>query len=322
MKNIVFLLFLSFSGIFYAQDYKAVDERVKQYPKRITSAEALATQIQKDFKSDKEKVRALYTWLALNIEYDMNEFLNGDRFVKYSYIDQKDLENKQKAVKEYFIQSTLKTNTAICEGFAQTFKRVCDLMNIRCVFVDGYSKTSFIDIGKNPPRPDHAWNAVKLDDKWYVLDVTWASGNARGSKWIKDFDDYFFLTNPDEFVKTHLPSIEGMSFAKNEPSKEEFFKEPIYATPYFKAELDLKLPTTGVLKVKKGHTIKFELGKIKKNVELHYALGYDMKPKPITLSYGDTKCAFEIPFEGNTNTELYIIVDRQSALQFKIRVIK
>lgn len=320
MKNIVFLLFLSFSGIFYAQDYKAVDERVKQYPKRITSAEALSLLIKKDFKTDKERVRALYTWLALNIKYDMNEFLNGNRFVKYSYIDQKDLAEKQKAIKEFFIQNTLKRNLAICEGFSQTFKRVCDLMKIQCLFIDGYSKTGVKDIGIDPPRPDHAWNAVKLDDKWYVLDVTWASGKANGKKWIKNFEDYFFLTDPDEFLKTHLPSVEGLSFATKEPTKEEFFNEPIYSLGYFKSDLELVSPKTGILKVKTGEIITIEIAKPKPNTELHYAWGYDMKPKPITPKCIANKCTLEIKVTGTKNTELYIIANRQAALQYKVEI--
>lgn len=320
MRNSFIILLLFFATITFGQDYRAVDARVRQYPKTVASAEALATQIQKDFKNDKERVRAVYTWLALNVSYDMDEFLNGDRFIRFSYSNQADLQQKQKALKEHSIISTLRTNSAICEGYAQTFKKVCDLMNIPCLFVDGYSKTGVRDIGKNPPRPDHAWNAVKIDNKWYVLDVTWGAGRGNGNTWKASFSDYYFFTDPNEFVKTHLPSVEGLSFAKNEPTKREFFEEPIYSLSYFESGIKLRTPSKGTLKVKSGNAIKFEIEKTKDDVRLHYATRANMQPKAIDLTCVNTKCTFQIPLNVTSNTTLFIIANLESAIQYKIEV--
>lgn len=319
MRYILFFLLFSFVTV-QAQNYAAVDARVKQYPKRYTSAEALALQIQKDFKSDSEKVRAIYTWLATNISYDMNEYLNGDRMIRFQYRNQKELAEKQKAIREFAINSTLNDNKAVCEGFAQTFKKVCELMGIKCLFIDGYSKINASDIGRNPKRGDHAWNAVKINNQWKLIDVTWASGSANGRTWRQSFNDYYFFTDAEEFVKTHLPSTKGLSFAKKEPTKQEFFAAPIYTKGYFKHNLKLVNPLNGTIRTTLKTPIAFKIERPKVGVELHYAFGGERRPKPIDLNCTAKTCSFEIPMTKETNTQLYIIANRQTALQYKVEL--
>jgi len=319
MRFILIFLLFSLTAL-QAQNYAAVDARVKQYPKRFGSAEALALQIQKDFNSDSEKVRAIYTWLATNIAYDMNEYLNGERLIRFQYRNQQELAEKQRAIREYAINSTLEDNKAVCEGFAQTFKKVCELMGIRCLFIDGYSKINVSDIGRNPKRGDHAWNAVKINNQWKLIDVTWASGSANGTVWKQKFNDYYFFTDADEFVKSHLPRTKGLSFAKNEPSKKEFFAAPIYTKGYFKNNLKLVNPLRGTIRTTPKASITFKIERPKAGVELHYAFGGERRPKQIDLSCTAKTCSFEIPMTKEANTQLYIIANRQTALQYKIEL--
>ena len=48
---------------------------------------------------------------------------------------------------------------AVCEGYSEAFKLICDKYEIPCVLVIS---------------TDHMWNVVRMDDnKWYAIDVTW-----------------------------------------------------------------------------------------------------------------------------------------------------
>lgn len=55
---------------------------------------------------------------------------------------------------------------AVCEGYARAFKTLMDSQNIECVIVVGYF---YNDNGQLEP---HAWNNVRLDGKWYLVDCT------------------------------------------------------------------------------------------------------------------------------------------------------
>lgn len=52
---------------------------------------------------------------------------------------------------------------AVCQGYSDAFKLICDYYKIPCVCISGTSD----GVG-------HMWNAVQMDDgKWYFLDITW-----------------------------------------------------------------------------------------------------------------------------------------------------
>ncbi len=53
--------------------------------------------------------------------------------------------------------------SAVCEGYAEAFKLICDREGIPCITVLGYGNGGA-----------HKWNYVKMDDGlWYLLDATW-----------------------------------------------------------------------------------------------------------------------------------------------------
>jgi transglutaminase/protease-like cytokinesis protein 3 len=57
---------------------------------------------------------------------------------------------------------TLKYGRAQCSGYARAFKALCDGMGVGCRYVHANSKAA---------NPSHQWNLVKVDKKWYIIDV-------------------------------------------------------------------------------------------------------------------------------------------------------
>ena len=56
---------------------------------------------------------------------------------------------------------------AVCEGYAKLFQYLCYCTGINSTQILGTSEGS-----------NHMWNAVKLDDEWYQIDVTWDDTNS------------------------------------------------------------------------------------------------------------------------------------------------
>ena len=135
------------------------------------------------------KVRSIYSWIASNITYH-----------KESIKDQ-----SQTA------QAVWNSQKAVCEGYANLFNAMCQEAGIESRMVKGYVRD--FD-GEALTFPNHAWNSVKIDGKWYLLDVTWASLNKNprsvepdlsNERDIKHKLDYYFLVNPEDMILTHLP---------------------------------------------------------------------------------------------------------------------
>lgn len=178
----------------------------------FSSYENLAIYLTKQFNEESSKIRSIYSWIAHNISYD-----------RISVADPSN-KNSQHA------ENVWKNRTAVCEGFSNLFNEMCSSAGIESRIVKGYVK-NFTD---NDLRfPNHAWNGVKINGKWKLLDVTWASVNNEGSLLAnahlqKDFAsrklDYFFLVNPNKMILTHLPEDPYWQLQNSYISMEVFLK--------------------------------------------------------------------------------------------------
>ncbi len=80
---------------------------------------------------------------------------------------------------------------SVCEGYTLAAKLLLDEAGIENLLVEGSGR------GEN-----HIWNMVKLDDKYYHLDVTWDDPvDERGGKEYKEYD--YFLVSDEVMKKDH-----------------------------------------------------------------------------------------------------------------------
>lgn len=148
----------------------------------------LTTYLIEPAENDFEKVRAIYTWITLNISYDHKVIADSSKRI-----------NKH-------IGDILRRRKAICMGYAALFKQMSKLANLEAAVVDGYSKgtaTSVPDLS----APDHSWNAVKIEGQWYLLDATWGSSLLQRDETYTSINEDYFLSPPGDFILTHLPNL-------------------------------------------------------------------------------------------------------------------
>src|SRR5690606_26345265 len=141
---------------------------------------------------------------------------------------------KLKAWNDTFRKLSLRTlmedQRAICTGYAYLVQEMSKLAGIACEVVHGYARTSTIPL-KTLDMPNHSWNAVKLDGKWYLCDPTWASGvpNASTFRFEFRYNDGFFLTDPKLFAINHHPvDAKWLLIDDGAPSFEDFLEAPIF----------------------------------------------------------------------------------------------
>tara|TARA_R110001599_G_scaffold144948_4_gene327070 strand:- start:1070 stop:2020 length:951 start_codon:yes stop_codon:yes gene_type:complete len=311
-------LFLFFTSItVQSQDYADVDAKVKRYPK-FNSAQKLATKINADFTSDTDKIRATFIWLTENIRYDLQELYNPTtKKIGFSYKNEAEKQAKLQQIKDDIVNETFKKRKSVCEGYAQSFKKVCDLLQIEAVIIKGYARNSSNEIGVIPSVTNHAWNAVKLNNKWQLVDATWAAGYEINNQWKKNFTEYYFYPNPEELIRTHLPENEAWQLVKNPMSKKAYASQPIIGQGFFNKNLILISPKNGI--ISRNKTIEFKI----KNLTLSEQISYQFKGqrygKKATVTFENPTGSFTINLEKKKRTELYIFINNEIALQYKIR---
>ena len=276
MKKILLLALIFISGLCNAQNYSNVDTIVDRYPKNFKSVETLASWINQDFQSDAEKVRAAYYWLASNIEYHSDLVVINPSFEIYFSEYQKARAEKLKAEKK--IEETFSTKKANCLGYALSLKSLCDRFNIENEVVTGIAKCDADDINDELRLKNHAWNAVKLNNKWELIDISWATGyNYNTDLEVQNVPHhYYYLTEPNELINHHYPSDKKWQLLEQPISLNDFLVQPILYPEYHTSETKLLNEHKGIytLDSKDGYlTLFFE--DINANAQYHYLFKSD-----------------------------------------------
>ncbi|MFK8060594.1 MAG: transglutaminase domain-containing protein [Polaribacter sp.] len=317
MKQLLFIFFL-FSFSIQSQDFSKVDDLVASYPK-FTKVKDLANQIAKDFKTDKNKARAAFYWLAKNIRYNLKEYYNPkQRSYNFSYATEEEKEQKLQVLKDKIIDKTFKTKFGVCEEYAQSFKKICDLLDLEAEVIKGNVRNNPQEIGKPENTTNHAWNAVKLNDKWIILDPTWSAGFEYNGKWVKKFDNYFYNIPKDKIFRTHFPedSIWVLRFGRM--SLQEFYNQPIYGNSLLSSNAELIAPKTGILSVNSSQEIKLKFKNLDINSLIYYTFqGQRFAEKPIISMVDEiTTLTFK---NASKNSFLTLYINKEAALQFKTK---
>jgi len=201
--RIYFLLLIMLNCVFSAKAqltkadyYNNIDNKIYTFSKHRPNAvfDTITTFVNASFTNAEDKVRAYYTWIALNIVYD-TDYMNNLNLISTFNINTIASSN-QKA------EDVMKNKKAVCEGYSNLMSRLCKSSSIPCFMVCGYTKDPSGEI----PAILHAWNAVKIDSAWGLLDITWSSGYLDlNHNYVKRFSNQYFLTKPKLFITDHFP---------------------------------------------------------------------------------------------------------------------
>lgn len=323
MKKRIYLTFVSVLalGSLQAQDFTQVDQMVAAYPDYFATPEKLADRIKADFATDADKTRAMFTWIATHLSYDLNqakEIRSGGGKVAFSYKNEADKVAKQNAFRYDIASKALRSKRGVCEHYTALFQLLCDFSGIPCLSIPGTSKTVPAHIGKLPQYDDHIWNAVKIAGQWKLLDVTWAAGAVSGNtgKFAASFNDGYFFTDPAYFALSHFPKDRKQ--ALTEVSPESFAALPLFYGAYIKGKYELLSPYEGILKISKPVLVPIQIKGLPENAAIGYGFSSDRKLiRPEVKRVGDT-ISFDVPVENRSKGYLTLFLDGKSLVTFKL----
>ncbi|GAA3731949.1 hypothetical protein GCM10022422_12740 [Flavobacterium ginsengisoli] len=316
------LIFLLLNSIFinfaFSQKISEVDKIVAKYPKSFDSTEKLADKIEKDFDSDYDRARAIYSWIAFNIRYDYNAYLNPPRVQGFNYSSEAEKQRKIKQLNDNLIQKAFKSKKAVCEGFTALYQHLAELVNLKCEIIRGDSKTNLRDIGRKATSSNHAWNVVLIDKKWRLVDVTWGQGYYDISKgrMVNDFNPVYFDTNPEYFFAKHYP--DSGTFLGDRISKSDFLDGPLIYNKTIENDYKIKTPNLGIIEAKNGDKITVEIKNVSKSSQVFYLNRKNQPVKVLNPKEKRGSLEFQILIDKNIGDYITIFIDTESIVSFKI----
>jgi transglutaminase-like putative cysteine protease len=156
-------------------------------PEVEKSTQTLAEYLTRNLRTEPEKLRSIYRWMADRIEYDVDAYLSG-RIAIAGATD------------------VLAQRKAVCEGFASLFEDLARQSGLNVKSIAGYAKGYSTVRGHRFDKPNHMWSAVQINGDWQMVDATWGAGYVADGKYIKTLSEAFFLVPPEQFVFSHLPA--------------------------------------------------------------------------------------------------------------------
>ncbi|HLV82120.1 MAG TPA: transglutaminase domain-containing protein, partial [Chthonomonadaceae bacterium] len=182
--------------------YIQIDRYALAAPKSAErSVASLAAYLTQPARDDREKARAIFRWITANIAYDDVAAWTGRRPASDP-------------------GSMLRERATVCTGYAGLFASLARAAGLEAVVIPGYARGDGYVVGSAYPisripnrsgarvRANHAWNAIKIAGRWQLVDCTWGAGGAFAGTGLftRRFEPFFFLTPPDQFLYTHLPT--------------------------------------------------------------------------------------------------------------------
>lgn len=216
LQNLFLLLLFTCSSaisqITKADYYNKIDNKMFLLSKnKELQFDSIVSNVMRLYPKNEDRVRAYYTWIALNVAYDTERL----KLLK----ENKGVVRKDSSQEAEYV---FNKRQAVCEGFSKLMVKFCEASKIPCQMVVGYTKMPEGEIMKDIL---HAWNAVKIDSTWKLLDVTWSNGYVGfQGLYYKHFSDKYFIESTSSFSIDHLPLDPQWQLSDKPISKTYFFK--------------------------------------------------------------------------------------------------
>ncbi len=207
MKNTLLFLsfFLHFLSFGQVQNHSLlIDKKMASIPSEKTqNTTDIASFINSNFKTETEKIRAIFYWTATNIRYDI---------ASISSVPTQETPQDR-------ITKTLQTRKGVCADYSLIFNEIANLASIKSFVVQGYTKQN----GKIN-NLSHAWCAAKIDSKWYLFDPTWGAGYVNNNTFTQKLNNNYFKVNPAQLIASHMPFDFLWQFLNNPITNQEFIE--------------------------------------------------------------------------------------------------
>jgi len=117
----------------------------------LNKAKGILRKICDDDMTNFQKIRAIYEWLILNVQYDHTAANTLSIFKNWQSYD------------SWYADGVFNKHKAVCDGISKALLILARIEEIPCVRVSGTMKSN--DVG-------HAWNKVYIGGYWWGIDAT------------------------------------------------------------------------------------------------------------------------------------------------------
>ncbi|WP_282074527.1 transglutaminase domain-containing protein [Maribacter aquivivus] len=270
MRKFIFLSTLLFSLMSIAQrsdfnhiDFKKADSIADYYKDAsLRNLPILTHNLTTSLETNVEKFRAIYTWISTNIANDYSSYVKISTKRKRFAKDRQAFLDWNTSIRPKVFKSLLEDQKTACTGYAYLVKEMANLAGFNCDIIDGYGRTPTLLLEVDSP-PNHSWNKIKINEKWYLCDATWSAGQTmiiNGTPLFQqDYFDGYFLADAELFAKNHFPIQKEENQLIKKENLDAFIAGPVIYKEAFLAPIIPIAPVAMHNNIQKGASVTFTL---------------------------------------------------------------
>lgn len=173
----------------------------------------------RDHEADPHKrFKALHDYVVTRVSYDVESLEPGKR-------------RPQDA------DTVFREHRGVCAGYANLLAALGREAGFEIAYVSGRTRAEDGDLSGG----FHAWNAVRIEDSWYLVDPTWNAGSVDSDGFTFRYRTAYLFTPPEVFSVDHLPRKEGWQL-QDPISQGEFVRQPYLNPDFYRRGLELITP--------------------------------------------------------------------------------
>ncbi|CAK7224080.1 hypothetical protein SCUCBS95973_005398 [Sporothrix curviconia] len=212
---------------------------INSLPPMTTAITLSTTYVCRPYRSDVQRLRAIFTWVAEKIVWEDDYGMGG--------VGEEGLDTRK----------VIQSKRGCAEEYAVLVAEMCAAASLPCEVVRGYLKApgDIPELGIMP-RANHWWNAVLVDNEWRVMDTCLASPSfprrgqySSGGGSSTTADPWWFLVQPSEACYTHIPEHHTQQHLCPPVAHEILQNLPCAGPPYFRNGLQLMDFNTSLLRI-------------------------------------------------------------------------
>ncbi|KAK3073360.1 hypothetical protein LTR53_005156 [Teratosphaeriaceae sp. CCFEE 6253] len=194
---------------------------IQSIPSMVTAAALAQGYICRPYRTDVQRLRAIFTWVAERITWE------------------EDYEG------EVDTRRVLSTKRGCSAEIAGLVREMCSAVGLYAEEVHGYLKGpgEVLDLDTSA-RPNHRWNAVIVDGEWRIMDCSLANPSnprrgAYSSASSQVAESWYFLARPSQICYTHIPLLPEQQHIVPPVDHEVLINLPCATPAYHRHECEL-----------------------------------------------------------------------------------
>lgn len=149
------------------------------------------------------------------------------------------------------LKSVLNRKNGVCWHYSKVTDSLAQYLGLKSYYISGYVK----EIKNNRLKYErHAWNAVEIDGKILMADITWSDGDNVKRSTNAPLEKTYFLMQPEKFIVSHFPDKKKFRFTKY--SAHKFKTSPVVYPKYHELDKDFPINLHGIKQYTKKRDLK------------------------------------------------------------------